>query len=132
MAVEGQIEGGVVMSLGYTLTEAFPIDDNCRPTAKYGTLGLWRAHQIPEIESIIVEREGFEPVSYTHLVMVRYRVHACTDITGFGMLGHTYEMAQGSDVQITLQVDRITFMPQALDLARMGILPCLLYTSRCV
>lgn len=60
MAVEGQIEGGVVMSLGYTLTEAFPIDDNCRPTAKYGTLGLWRAHQIPEIESIIVEREGFE------------------------------------------------------------------------
>ena len=63
-------------------------------------------------------------------VMVRYRVHACTDITGFGMLGHTYEMAQGSDVQITLQVDRITFMPQALDLARMGILPAGLYRNR--
>ena len=63
-------------------------------------------------------------------VMVRYRVHACTDITGFGMLGHTYEMAQGSDVQITLQVDRITFLPQALDLARMGILPAGLYRNR--
>lgn len=59
LAVEGQIEGGVVMSLGYTLTEAFPIDDNCKPTAKYGTLGLWRANQIPEIKSVIVEREGF-------------------------------------------------------------------------
>ena len=30
--------------------------------------------------------------------MVKYRVHACTDVTGFGLLGHSYEMAQGSDV----------------------------------
>ena len=34
--------------------------------------------------------------------MVKYQVHACTDVTGFGMLGHLYEMAQGSDVEITL------------------------------
>lgn len=60
LQVEGQIEGGVVMSLGYALTEQFPYDDNCKPTAKYGTLGLFRANMVPEIESIIVEREGFE------------------------------------------------------------------------
>lgn len=62
--------------------------------------------------------------------MVRYRVHACTDVTGFGLLGHTYEMAQGSDVEITLNVDDIDLIPEALELARMGILPAGMYRNR--
>lgn len=62
--------------------------------------------------------------------MVRYRVHACTDVTGFGLLGHTYEMAQGSDVEITLNVDAIDLIPEALELARMGILPAGMYRNR--
>ena len=57
LSVEGQIEGGVVMSMGYALTERYPLTD-CRPTAKYGTLGLFRANQIPEITPIIVEKAG--------------------------------------------------------------------------
>lgn len=57
LSVEGQIEGGVVMSIGYALTERYPLEE-CRPTAKYGTLGLFRANQIPEITPIIVEKEG--------------------------------------------------------------------------
>ena len=56
-SVEGQIEGGVVMSMGFALTERYPLTD-CRPTAKYGTLGLFRANQIPEITPIIVEKAG--------------------------------------------------------------------------
>lgn len=63
-------------------------------------------------------------------VMVKYRVHSCTDVTGFAMLGHTYEMAQGSNVQITINVEQIDFMPEALDMARMGILPAGLYRNR--
>ena len=55
--------------------------------------------------------------------MVKYHVHACTDVTGFGMLGHTFEMAQGSDVEIELHVDQIDFIPEALELASIGILP---------
>ncbi len=55
LSVEGQIEGGVVMSLGYALTEDFPLDHG-RPTAKFGTLGLLRANQVPDVESIIVEK----------------------------------------------------------------------------
>ena len=55
LSVEGQIEGGVVMSLGYALTEDFPLDHG-KPLAKFGTLGLFRADKTPEIESIIVER----------------------------------------------------------------------------
>ena len=57
LSIEGQIEGGVVMSMGYALTERYPLD-NCKPTAKYGTLGLFRANQIPEITPIIVEKKG--------------------------------------------------------------------------
>ena len=62
--------------------------------------------------------------------MVKYRVHACTDVTGFGLLGHAYEMAQGSDVQITLQVDAIHLIGEALELARMGMLPVGMYRNR--
>ncbi len=57
LSVEGQIEGGVVMSLGFALTEQYPLKD-CVPTAKFGTLGLFRANKVPEVESIIVERPG--------------------------------------------------------------------------
>ena len=59
LSVEGQIEGGVVMSMGFALTERYPLTD-CRPTAKYGTLGLFRANQIPEIIPIVVEKEGLD------------------------------------------------------------------------
>lgn len=57
LSVEGQIEGGVVMSMGFALTEQYPLTD-CKPTAKFGTLGLPRANDIPEIEPIIVEKPG--------------------------------------------------------------------------
>lgn len=54
LSVEGQIEGGVVMSLGYALTEDFPLDHG-KPLAKFGTLGLFRADKTPPVDSIIVE-----------------------------------------------------------------------------
>jgi selenium-dependent xanthine dehydrogenase len=56
---EGQIEGGVVMGLGYALTEDFPLKDGV-PQVKFGTLGLFRAGNVPEIESILVEKNQAE------------------------------------------------------------------------
>jgi len=53
-------------------------------------------------------------------VMVRHAVHACTDVTGFGLLGHTCEMAQGSDVEVELHVADIDLIPEAVELARSG------------
>ncbi len=53
LSLEGQIEGGVVMSLGYALTEDFPLD-NGRPTKKFGTLGLFKASNTPDVKAIIV------------------------------------------------------------------------------
>ncbi len=63
-------------------------------------------------------------------VMVNYRVHACTDVTGFGVLGHMLEMAQGSDTALHLQVKGFTFIPEALELAKMGVLPAGMYRNR--
>lgn len=57
LSVEGQIEGGVVMSAGFALTEEYGLKD-CVPLSKYGTLGLFRANQAPDVESIIVEKPG--------------------------------------------------------------------------
>ena len=57
--VEGQIEGGVVMGMGYALRENYPIE-NCVPTAKFASLNLFRADEVPEIVPIIVERPGLD------------------------------------------------------------------------
>lgn len=50
-------------------------------------------------------------------------VHACTDITGFGLLGHSFEMADGSGVTIRLHGSALPLMDEALDMAEMGIIP---------
>ena len=60
LSCEGQIEGGVVMSMGYALTERYPIDENCKPTAKYGTLGLFRAPDVPPVKAIVIDKPGLD------------------------------------------------------------------------
>ena len=62
--------------------------------------------------------------------MIKYRVHACTDVTGFALLGHSVEMAQGSNVEIHLNVGNIDLIPEAVELARMGVLPEGMYRNR--
>jgi selenide,water dikinase len=62
--------------------------------------------------------------------MVKYHVHACTDVTGFGMLGHLTEMTQGSNAEAELSVNQIDLIPESLQLARMGILPEGMYRNR--
>lgn len=59
ISVEGQIEGGVVMSMGYALTEQYEIKDGY-PVSRFGTLGLFRADKVPELESIIIEKPGVD------------------------------------------------------------------------
>lgn len=63
VSIQGQIEGGVLMGLGYALTEDFPLKDSV-PQAKFGTLGLMRATQIPEIHAIYVEKRETLPFAY--------------------------------------------------------------------
>ena len=63
-------------------------------------------------------------------IMVNYRIHACTDVTGFGFLGHLYEMAAGSDVTVELETGAVDIIPEALEHARMGLLPAGMYRNR--
>ena len=63
-------------------------------------------------------------------IMVRYRVHSCTDITGFALLGHSFEMAQGSGCTIHMQSQNVPFHQEAWAFADMGFLPAGSYRNR--
>lgn len=63
-------------------------------------------------------------------VLVNYDVHACTDVTGFSFLGHLYEMCCGSGVSAEIDVQAISLIPEALEFARIGILPEGMYRNR--
>ncbi|MDR2432992.1 MAG: selenium-dependent xanthine dehydrogenase [Treponema sp.] len=62
-SAEGQIEGGLLMGMGYALTEDFPMEGGY-PKAKYGTLGLIRATESPQMEVIFVKPKNPSPLVY--------------------------------------------------------------------
>lgn len=62
-SIQGQIEGGVLMSMGYALTETFKLDRSV-PKSKFGTLGLLRSTDIPDIQAIYVEKKDLLGVAY--------------------------------------------------------------------
>lgn len=57
-------------------------------------------------------------------------LHGCTDITGFGLIGHACEMAEGSGVQIELTSGAVPLFDQVLDMARLGIIPAGAYRNQ--
>ncbi len=61
--------------------------------------------------------------------MVKVGVNGCTDITGFGLLGHTYEMAEASKVSIELWSDYLPIIKESLEFAKMGIIPAGTYNN---
>ena len=63
-------------------------------------------------------------------VVEKYDVSACTDITGFGLLGHCVEMAQASEVTFELRVKDIAYFEDAIDYAKMGLIPAGAYKNR--
>jgi selenide,water dikinase len=63
-------------------------------------------------------------------VMAEFEVHACTDITGFGLLGHTYEMAAASQVSVEIEAKRIPIFADAAQAAAMGLVPAGAYANR--
>ncbi len=62
--------------------------------------------------------------------MLAFDVHGCTDVTGFGLLGHAREMALASDVTIELRPNDVPFLPGAVDYARQGAIPAGLKNNR--
>jgi selenide,water dikinase len=63
-------------------------------------------------------------------VIERYEVHSCTDVTGFGLAGHSVEMAEGSGVTLEISVSDLPVQKEAFELARMGLVPEGAYKNR--
>ena len=63
-------------------------------------------------------------------IMVKYSVHSCTDITGFSLLGHSYEMAEGSECTLNIHVSCIPYHKEAYEFADMGFIPAGAYRNR--
>ncbi|MFD0620977.1 selenide, water dikinase SelD [Paenibacillus sp. GCM10027629] len=55
--------------------------------------------------------------------MESFDVHACTDVTGFGLMGHSLEMAKGSDVGLIIHADQVPVLPRVRELAEAGFVP---------
>ena len=56
-------------------------------------------------------------------LMLTVDVHACTDVTGFGLLGHACEMIEGTDVSMIIHPDAVPYFPEAKEYAEMGMVP---------
>ena len=92
-------------------------------TKPLGTGVLFNANRsgklpYPELEAILprvaaLNRSAIEAA-------LKFEVHACTDVTGFGLLGHTLELARGGDVRIDLIYENLPFYPNALQMYRKG------------
>ena len=101
----------------------------CRPgdalilTKPLGTGVLFNANRsgklpYPELEAILSRVAGLNHTAIE--TALEFDVHACTDVTGFGILGHALEMARGSDVQIDLVYEKLPFYPNALKMYQKG------------
>ena len=56
-------------------------------------------------------------------IMLECNVHAATDITGYGLLGHSFEMAAASNVTLVIDSSKLPLLPRALELAELGMIP---------
>ncbi len=81
-----------------------------------------------------VEREAIESMATlngkTSQLMASYSVHACTDITGFGLLGHALELAVASKVRLILDSAEVPLLPETRELVHMGLVPAGSYANR--
>lgn len=65
-----------------------------------------------------------------HDIVKKYDVSACTDVTGFGLIGHAFEMAQAGNVSVHISSDDVIFHREAEEFARMGLIPEGAYSNR--
>jgi selenide,water dikinase len=87
--------------------------------------GLVQQQTIEEVTALMAElnRSAAE-------IMRRYQVRACTDITGFGLLGHLAEMVQGSKLGVRVWSSQIPVLEKSLEFAGMGLVPAGAHKNR--
>lgn len=148
-------EAGAIITGGHTIHGAEPIyglavsgfvhpkkvltNSNAKPgdvlilTKPLGIGILTTAAKADLVEQAVLERiyKQMSTLNKTARdIMVKYNVHSCTDVTGFGLLGHSFEMAQGSNCTLHLCADKIPFHPECYEMAEMGFIPSGAYRNR--
>lgn len=148
-------EAGAVIAGGHTIQGAEPIyglavtgfvhpdkvltNAAARPgdalilTKPLGVGILTTAAKADLVEQLVLERLYAQMAALNKTardIMVRYPVHSCTDVTGFALLGHSYEMAQGSGCSIRLDTAKIPYHSEAYEMAEMGFIPAGAYRNR--
>jgi selenide,water dikinase len=86
------------------------------------TTGIKRNVVTPEQERIVIETMAMLNKTAAE-VLSNYHPHAVTDVTGFGLLGHSSEMAKGSEVSFEIYFSQVPILDGALNLARDGVVP---------
>jgi selenide,water dikinase len=61
---------------------------------------------------------------------IRFDISACTDVTGFGLLGHACEMIENQDIGLRIDTHKIPLIEKAMDFANMGIVPAGTHRNR--
>lgn len=88
-----------------------------------GAISTGIKHGVARAETIeTAMKEMMRSAAEAAEAMQRVGAHACTDITGFGLLGHAYEMARASDVSLTIDSERVPLLPDVLELIAQGML----------
>ena len=148
-------EAGVIISGGHTINGAEPIYGlavsgfvhpqrilkNCGAmpgdalilTKPLGIGILTTSDKADLVEPAVMERIYRQMATLNKTardIMLQYEVHSCTDVTGFALLGHSYEMAQGSDCTIHIQTQCVPYHQEAYPLAEMGFIPAGAYRNR--
>lgn len=67
---------------------------------------------------------------YAGEIIIEHDISACTDITGFGIMGHCYEMAKGSNISLKLFKENIPYIKEAKEYAQIGLVPEGSYNNR--
>lgn len=148
-------EAGAIITGGHTIHGAEPIYGlavtgfvqpkrvwkNCgaRPgdvlllTKPLGVGILTTAAKADLVEKDVLERLYVQMCTlnkYAHDVLLNYDVHACTDVTGFALLGHSLELAQGSGVTVHIKAEAVPYHKEAYEMADMGFIPAGAYRNR--
>lgn len=112
--------GGVAQGDALILTKALGVGVlNTALTAGFITTD---EHE-PALKSMITLNK------YAAEIAASFNVHACTDVTGFGLLGHGCEMAKASGTSLEINSDALQFLPLAKDMAKNGLLPAGAYRN---
>lgn len=102
-------------------------------TKPLGSGIMMTAHKADMVSDDLLE-PVFRAMTTLNNVLVgapcRQDIHALTDVTGFSLLGHATEMAEGSDVTLEIHLAQLPVFEGALDCARLGLIPAGCYANR--